>query len=39
MQRTICLVKLSMADASVTYAEKKKKERDIAHGELPYEAM
>lgn len=39
MQRTICIVKLSMADASVTYAEKKKKEREIEHGELPYEAM
>jgi hypothetical protein len=39
MQRTICIVKLSMADASVTYAEKKKKEREIEHGELPYQGM
>jgi hypothetical protein len=36
-QRTVCVLKRSMADESIEAAEKK--ERDIDHEALPYEAM
>lgn len=37
LQRTVCVLKRSMADEAIEKAEKK--ERDIDHGNLPYEAM
>jgi len=37
LQRTVCVLKRSMADEAIETAEKK--ERDIDHGALPYEAM
>jgi hypothetical protein len=37
LQRTVCVLKRSMADESIEAAEKK--ERDIDHEALPYEAM
>ncbi len=37
LQRTVCVLKRSMADEDIEAAEKK--ERDIDHGALPYEAM
>jgi len=37
LQRTVCVLKRSMADEAIETAEKK--ERDIDHGSLPYEAM
>ncbi len=37
LQRTVCVLKRSMADEAIETAEKK--ERDIDHQALPYEAM
>lgn len=37
LQRTVCVLKRSMPDESIEMAEKK--ERDIDHEALPYEAM
>jgi hypothetical protein len=37
LQRTVCVLKRSMAEGAIEKAEKK--ERDIDHGNLPYEAM
>ncbi|MCG7845243.1 MAG: hypothetical protein MIO90_07425, partial [Methanomassiliicoccales archaeon] len=37
LQRTVCVLKRSMAEEAIEKAEKK--ERDIDHGNLPYEAM
>ena len=37
LQRTVCVLKRSMADESIEAAEKKG--RDIDHEALPYEAM
>jgi hypothetical protein len=37
LQRTVCVLKRSMPDESIEVAEKK--ERDIDHEALPYEAM
>ncbi len=37
LQRTVCVLKRSMPDESIEAAEKK--ERDIDHEALPYEAM
>lgn len=37
LQRTVCVLKRSMGDEAIETAEKK--ERDIDHQSLPYEAM